>query len=244
MAINSIRGNWILTGAIIGAFFVIPGYSKSDRNDDRARSARSTPLLPEPLEVRVPEISFARLYSQLDYRNPFPKTLSVCPSMRVSNAPPTDAGLEITGYRRLVTVNDVKIAIAPMKAGCLSSGFGIRAERLHKGLDYHYREPVEIYAAADGIVRERKYRDDYGNMLVLEHGSGVFTRYAHLQSFADGVEIGATLNLGETIGLMGNTASYRIPIHLHYEVLVGEWGDQAGSFALTPVNVLAKLSEN
>jgi len=38
---------------------------------------------------------------------------------------------------------------------------------------------------------------------------------------------------------MGNTAAYRIPRHLHYEILTGTWGQQAGSFALTPVDPLA-----
>lgn len=244
MAIQSIRGNWILTGAIIGVFLLIPSYSGRDRTDDPTLSARSNPGAPEPLETRLPEINFARVHSQPDLANPFPKTLSVCPSMTISNAPTSASTLEITGYRQLIAVNGVDVAIAPIEEGCLSSGFGIRAQRLHKGIDYHYREPVEIYAAAKGVVRERKYRDDYGNMLVLEHESGVFTRYAHLQSFADGVEIGVTLNVGEPIGMMGNTAGYRIPIHLHYEVLVGEWADQAGSFALTPVDMFAKLSEN
>jgi murein DD-endopeptidase MepM/ murein hydrolase activator NlpD len=44
---------------------------------------------------------------------------------------------------------------------------------------------------------------------------------------------------GEVIGLMGNTASYKIARHLHYEVLLGDWGGQAGSFALKPVDVLS-----
>ena len=46
------------------------------------------------------------------------------------------------------------------------------------------------------------------------------------------------------IGQMGNTASYPIPIHLHYEVLTGEWGDQAGSFALDAVDILSYLPAN
>ena len=40
-------------------------------------------------------------------------------------------------------------------------------------------------------------------------------------------------------GMMGNTAGYQIPRHLHYEVLTGKWGAQAGSFALTPVDVMS-----
>ncbi|MEC7290065.1 MAG: M23 family metallopeptidase, partial [Pseudomonadota bacterium] len=103
---------------------------------------------------------------------------------------------------------------------------------------------VDVYAGAAGTVREKQYRNDYGNMIVIDHGDGVFTRYAHLESFANGVDVGDNVSLGAHIGVMGNTASYPIPRHLHYEVLTGTWGAQAGSFALTPVDLFARLSAN
>ncbi|MEX1252448.1 MAG: M23 family metallopeptidase, partial [Hyphomonas sp.] len=70
------------------------------------------------------------------------------------------------------------------------------------------------------------------------NGNGVYTRYAHLQEFSTGLEVGKSVKAGEVIALMGNTASYKVARHLHYEVLTGDWGAQAGSFALTPVNLL------
>jgi len=169
----------------------------------------------------------------------FPATMSVCPGMTVANRPPTDANLQMTGYAPfIVAAGKVTLATAPVEAACLSSGFGPRSFSNHKGVDYYSRDAVDIYAAAAGVVREQSYRDDFGNQLVIDHGNGVFTRYAHLQEFGAGLEVGKAVKAGDVIGLMGNTASYTVARHLHYEVLLGDWGAQAGSFALKPVDVL------
>jgi len=156
--------------------------------------------------------------------------LRLCPLMTVQNAPPSQ-DMTISNYTGFVESNGIKLAVAPVGTGCLSSGFGQRSSRLHKGIDLHTSRPTPVFAGGDGIIKEAVYRDDYGNMVVIEHGNGVFTRYAHLQSFADGVAEGQTVSQGAEIGVMGNTASYRIPRHLHYEVLTGEWGP-GGSFDL------------
>jgi murein DD-endopeptidase MepM/ murein hydrolase activator NlpD len=79
-----------------------------------------------------------------------------------------------------------------------------------------------------------KYRDDYGNMILIDHGHGVYTRYAHLSSFHNGLAVGAHVHAGDEIGLMGNTAGYAVPLHLHYEVLLGDYTNPKGSFGLTP----------
>jgi len=99
-------------------------------------------------------------------------------------------------------------------------------------LDYYSATGGPISAAADGVVIERVYRNDYGNMLLIDHGNGVYTRYAHLASFGEGVEIGASVSAGQKIGMMGNTAGYRVPVHLHYEVLLGDYNTPRGSFGL------------
>jgi murein DD-endopeptidase MepM/ murein hydrolase activator NlpD len=173
-------------------------------------------------------------------KNVFPAAMSVCPGMTVANRPDTDANLQMTSYAPfVVAAGKVTLATAPVEAACFSSGFGPRSFSNHKGVDYYSRDAVDIYAAASGIVKEQSYRDDFGNQLVIDHGNGVFTRYAHLQEFGAGIEVGQSVRAGEVIGLMGNTASYKVARHLHYEVLLGDWGAQAGSFALTPVDVLS-----
>ena len=174
----------------------------------------------------------------------FPVSMALCPALDVANAPPSDASLHIIGYTALIEVNAaVMLARAPVEQACVSSGFGARNGQTHTGIDYYNLEPVSIYAAGDGTVREAVARADFGNMLVIDHGHGVFTRYAHLDNF-DGIEVGATVLSGQVIGVMGNTAATTIPRHLHYEILTGDWGDLAGSFALTPIDPLALTGQN
>lgn len=168
----------------------------------------------------------------------FPAELQLCPQMAVSNAPPAQ-GRVVRDFKPVVIVNERHIATFPTPGACLSSGFGPRNDRLHKGLDYHADTGVNVLAAGDGEIVELKYRDDYGNMIVIDHGGGVFTRYAHLASFGRGLTPGVSVRAGEPIGLMGNSAAYRIPIHLHYELLLGDYATPKGSFGLEPADPLS-----
>jgi murein DD-endopeptidase MepM/ murein hydrolase activator NlpD len=167
----------------------------------------------------------------------FDASLILCPRMEVSNAPAADAQRKLAPYNPFVSVQGVRIATDPARGACLSSGYGTRDARLHKGVDYHSETGGPIVAAADGTVIEMKYRDDYGNMVLIDHGHGVYTRYAHLASFGRGLTAGVTVKAGEQIGLMGNTAAYPVPIHLHYEVLTGNYANPRQSFGLQPVDV-------
>jgi murein DD-endopeptidase MepM/ murein hydrolase activator NlpD len=169
----------------------------------------------------------------------FEPSLSLCPRMTVHNAPGADAQLVVTKYAPMVNVKGVKIATFPSRGACLSSGFGTRDARLHKGVDYHSETGAPILAAANGSIVEMKYREDYGNMLLIDHGGGVYTRYAHLASFGRGLSVGVTVKAGEQIGLMGNTAGYQIPMHLHYELLLGDYSNPKASFGLEPADPLS-----
>lgn len=151
---------------------------------------------------------------------------NLCARMTVSNAPRPGP------FGQHVSVQGVKLLLDPTADSCLSSGFGLRNGRPHRGLDYHNASGGPVLAAGDGLIIEKKYRDDFGNMLLIDHGGGVFTRYAHLAGFEPGLSQGAAVKAGQQIGLMGNTAAYRIPVHLHYEVLVGDYANPKGSFGL------------
>lgn len=169
--------------------------------------------------------------------------LALCPGMRVSNAPPADARRVLLGYTPDVEINGVSIDVNPTRGQvCLSSGFGPRGGRVHRGLDYHSRTGATIHAAADGTVIEMKWRDDYGNMLLIDHGNGVYTRYAHLAGFQSGVAVGGRVRKGDQLGLMGNTAAYPLPVHLHYEVLLGDYDNPKASFGLRAVSPFAQRS--
>lgn len=165
----------------------------------------------------------------------FQPTLRLCPGMTVSNAPAADADDKVRDFAPVVDINGVALAVNPTRGACLSSGVGQRNGHRHKGLDLHARDGGPVLAGGDGVVLEQVYRPDYGNMVLIDHGSGVYTRYAHLSSFAPEVSVGASVRAGQQIGLMGNTAAYPIPVHLHYEVLLGDYSaNNARSFGLTP----------
>jgi len=168
----------------------------------------------------------------------FPVNLELCPRMAVSNAPASANGL-VAGYRQIVQVNDARIATFPTPGACLSSGYGPRNDRLHKGLDFHASIGLPVLAGGDGQILEIKYREDYGNMVLIDHGGGVYTRYAHLASFGRGLSPGVSVRAGDPLGLMGNSASYQIPIHLHYELLLGDYNTPQASFGLEPANPLS-----
>ena len=201
----------------------------------------SEPAVSEPVEEAATDTAPPPVDPVPDTEMPVPAasdfelagTLGICPRMTVSNAPATDADLEIAGYEPFVQAEGaVLLAVAPTE-GCVSSGMGPRNGRVHKGLDVRTDDPGMVYAAAPGTILEAHYRQDYGNQVVIDHGDGVFTRYAHLAGFAPDIAAGGEVQLGTPLGPMGNTASYSIPVHLHYEVLVGDYDTPAKSFGLT-----------
>lgn len=99
-----------------------------------------------------------------------------------------------------------------------------------------------MIAAGPGTVVESGYRNDYGNYVLIKHSDRVFTRYAHLRSITGEGQEGRVVQTGTVLGIMGNTASYSIPIHLHYEVLTGDYATPKGAFGLTPVDILKSAS--
>ena len=105
--------------------------------------------------------------------------------------------------------------------GWLSSKFGNRRSpftgqrEFHKGIDISAPQGTPIFATAKGRVTKAGHDGGYGKILVLEHGFGLKTIYAHMQKFA--VNKGQEVERGELIGYVGNTGRSTGP-HLHYEV--------------------------
>ena len=105
----------------------------------------------------------------------------------------------------------------------LSSSFGYRADpfsgrtKRHTGVDFALKPGNPIYATGDGVVESVKFElFGYGNQVLINHGFGYKTRYAHLKTV--GVAEGMKIKRGECIGLSGNSGRSSGP-HLHYEVL-------------------------
>lgn len=107
--------------------------------------------------------------------------------------------------------------------GWLSSAYGNRRDPFtggsdfHPGLDISSPQGEPVLAPADGVVSSAGFSGNYGNLIVLDHGFGIITRYGHLSRYA--VMNGQQVRRGDVIGFVGTTGRSTSP-HLHYEILV------------------------
>jgi murein DD-endopeptidase MepM/ murein hydrolase activator NlpD len=100
--------------------------------------------------------------------------------------------------------------------GPVVSPFGWRWGRMHEGIDIGAGYGTPIAAAASGTVIYAGWMGGYGNLIIVDHGGGIATAYAHQSSFAVG---GGPVSQGQTIGHVGCTGHCYGP-HLHFEVRV------------------------
>lgn len=124
---------------------------------------------------------------------------------------------KLEGKRNLLAATP---SIRPVK-GWVSSRFGYRESpftgrrEFHRGLDIATRSGTPILAPADGIVTYSGRKGLMGNMITIEHGFGMVTRYGHIKKLLK--KKGNRVKRGETIALVGNTGRSTGP-HVHYEV--------------------------
>ena len=165
-------------------------------------------------------------------------------SRRLSHVLPTiDALMDPTGWstRWLIGLRDVAadtmtdtLALIPMPAlpdltilaaspvpGVESSGFGWRRDpihrnaKFHKGTDFSADRGTPVYSAGAGIIAFTGRQTGYGNVIYVDHGGSVVTRYAHLSRIE--VKRGAAVASAHRIGRVGSTGRATGP-HLHFEV--------------------------
>ncbi|MDP4608701.1 MAG: M23 family metallopeptidase [Burkholderiaceae bacterium] len=124
----------------------------------------------------------------------------------------------------------------PVNGLLTGSRFGRRVDpftgssAMHTGLDFPGPVGTPIYAAAGGVVVTAMNHSDYGNMIEVDHGNDVITRYAHTSRML--VKVGDLIKRGQKIGLIGSTGRSTGP-HLHFEVWVsGRYKDPAKFLAL------------
>lgn len=154
-----------------------------------------------------------------------------------SNRPATDSGGRILTYDALVVANGVVLAASPVNGACMTSGFGPRFGSMHKGIDLQARPAVPIYSAAPGRILEVSQQSGFGYQVLIGHGNGVFTRYAHLAYFAEGLAPGQKIGFGQPLGMMGRTGN-ATAIHVHYEILTGNYNTPKKAWGLTANNPL------
>lgn len=145
-----------------------------------------------------------------------------------SNADPTFKQL-FTSWKKLDNLAGGAIAIPsdkPVKTAEFTSAFGVRSDpfrrgaALHAGIDLAGPVGTEIYATADGTVLRSGWNSGgYGNLIEIDHGRGIVTRYGHLSRIL--VSTGDHISRGQLIGRMGSTGR-STGSHLHYEVRIDD----------------------
>jgi murein DD-endopeptidase MepM/ murein hydrolase activator NlpD len=129
-------------------------------------------------------------------------------------------------WKKLDTLEQAVIAIPslqPVDELKLTSSFGVRSDpfrgtaAMHAGIDIPGKVGTPIYATADGVVSRSERAGAYGNLVEVNHGKGIQTRYAHLSKLI--VSPNTRVKRGQLIGLMGSTGR-STGSHLHYEVRI------------------------
>ena len=112
-------------------------------------------------------------------------------------------------------------SVPPVNTGWFSSNFGWRIDpftgqnAFHEGVDFMSETGSQVISAAGGVVAYSDNHSEYGNMIEIDHGNGLLTRYAHLSKRL--VKVGDVVLRGVKIGEVGNTGRSTGP-HLHFEV--------------------------
>jgi murein DD-endopeptidase MepM/ murein hydrolase activator NlpD len=102
-------------------------------------------------------------------------------------------------------------------SGPVTSGFGLRWGRMHEGIDIAVAEGTPVRAAGAGTVIYAGWMGGYGNLVVVDHGNGLSTAYAHNSSL--GVGVGQSVTAGLVVSYSGKTGNSTGP-HVHFEVRV------------------------
>jgi murein DD-endopeptidase MepM/ murein hydrolase activator NlpD len=195
----------------LGAFVRARATLDVELVNDRRRQA----LLPEDLERRVQRTLFGVDESVQE--------------LRAANAP----GTTLNSLPRLAD-GDLTLR-APLSVMVVSSPFGRRpdpftgASRYHAGVDLDGEEGTAIFAAATGVVVYAGPQGGYGRYIVVDHGGGVRTHYAHCSTIT--TSLGAVVEEGDVIGQVGSSGRSTGP-HLHFAVT-----DDLGRF-LDPMALL------
>ncbi len=167
---------------------------------------------------------------------PAPKTKTfkvVTSSPFNSNSGEPESELGIPGETSPSRTLDTNLEFSWPAAGKLTSKFGRRWGRMHKGIDIAGPTGTPIHAAADGIVIKAGWSSGgYGNLVEIRHADGTTTRYGHNSRLS--VAIGQTIRQGQQVAEMGSTGR-STGSHLHFEIRPGGAG---------AVNPIAHLPSN
>ena len=181
---------------------VLAGHREPEKAKDGVRPGEGGPFLPVAMTAGELQAEIERLSQEVDRR--------------------ADelAQLELRLLEKRVRDRLLPTTL-PVKDALLGSPFGHRADPLvglramHEGIDFNAVPGTPVVATADGVVLSASFHPEFGNLVELDHGEGLVTRYAHLSRMD--VQSGAIVKRGERIGAVGSTGRSTGP-HLHFEV--------------------------
>lgn len=133
--------------------------------------------------------------------------------------------VDLKAYETALRVREEQARIPsiwPVIGGEVTDGYGVRGNpfgggsaEFHSGQDIAAPRGTPVLAAADGFVSQASYQSGYGQIVVIDHGNGLTTRYGHLSKIE--ATLGQEMKRGELLGEVGSTGRSTGP-HLHYEV--------------------------
>lgn len=177
---------------------------KEKNSNNAADLSIDTKYVTETKEVTDTETAINNLYQK-----------KVTTSSAKKSAGPVSPGKTGTGYKP-VSITFTK----PIKGAVITSRFGARWGRQHKGMDYGVSVGASIYAAASGTVTYAGWNSGgYGYLVIISHGNGVQTYYAHCSSIL--TKVGATVKAGDLIAKSGASGHVTGP-HLHFEIRIND----------------------
>lgn len=175
---------------------------KRERAVDPVRAAQGGPFVPAPMSAGELQREIERLAAVVERRSDDLAYLET----RL---------LEKRVKERLLPTT------LPVKDAYLGSSFGHRedpivgARAMHEGIDFNAETGTPVVAAAEGVVLSASYHPDFGNVIDIDHGDGLTSRYAHLSRMD--VKPMSLVKRGQLIGAVGNTGR-STGSHLHFEV--------------------------
>lgn len=143
---------------------------------------------------------------------------------------------------------DSKYTERPASNATINSDFGYRRDpftrraRFHSGLDLKAKWGDSVGASHAGVVQFAGWNNGYGNLIIIDHGGGITTYYAHLSSFE--LQVGDKVTRGTIVGYAGRTGRATSP-HLHYEVrFEGKAVNPLAALTLDPESVFFNKTQS
>lgn len=175
---------------------------KRERPVDAIKAGQGGPYLPAPMSAAELQAEIARLANVVDQRSD------------------DLAYVEFKLLEKRVKDRLLPTTL-PVKDAYLGSPFGHRsdpiagARAMHEGIDFNAETGTPVVAAADGVVLSAAYHPDFGNVIDIDHGDGLVSRYAHLSRMD--IKPASLVKRGQAIGAVGSTGR-STGSHLHFEV--------------------------